>query len=77
MKGKIVLYYDNQEIQRFDTLWDAYKGYKNIRKTDLRNKIHVETKLYEWTFEYEKDDMLYVQPIKFYVRKNKMYWKFI
>ena len=75
----IVLYRDEEgEVQRFNTLWEAYEGFKEIRKCDIRERMGIEAKEYYWIFEVTYDDNTFSErEIKFYVRKGKMYWKFI
>lgn len=79
-KGKIfnkdlVLYGEGQgEVLRCKTLWEAYNTFKEIKKEDKRNKLKDE---YYWTFEVEYLDYIEVRNIKFYVRNNKMFYKFI
>lgn len=77
MKGEIVLYFEDSEVERYKTLWDAYRGFKEIRIVDNELKTGIKASDYNWEFEYEKNGTLYCQPIKFYVRRGKMYYKFI
>lgn len=71
----IVLYGEEQgEITSFSTLWEAYKEFKEIKREDKHYNIK---DTYYWQFEYIKDGVCYARPIKFYVRKNKMYWKYV
>ena len=75
----IVLYRDDEgEVMRFKTLWEAYEGYKDVRRCDKEEKMGIDAKEYYWIFEVTFDDHTYTErEIKFYVRKGKMYWKYI
>lgn len=75
----IVLYRDEEgEVQRFKTLWEAYEGFKEVRKCDKEEHMGIAANEYYWIFEVTYDDNTYTeQEIKFYVRNNKMYYKFI
>lgn len=75
----IVLYGEEQgEVERYKTLWDAYYGYKEIRRTDKEENTGFDAKEYYWIFEVEfEDHSILEREIKFYVRNNKMYWKYI
>jgi hypothetical protein len=75
----IILYGEEQgEVVRYKTLWDAYYGYKEIRKQDKEENTGFDAKEYYWIFEVTFDDNTFTErEIKFYVRKGKMYLKYI
>ena len=75
----IVLYREEEgEVQRYKTLWEAYKGFKEVRRCDKEEKMGIDAKEYYWIFEVTFDDNTFTErEIKFYVRKGKMYWKYI
>lgn len=76
MNKEIVLYGEQEGyIQSYKTLWDAYRGWQEIKRQNKEMKVAKDT--YYWQFEYDKDGYHYQQEIKFYVRKGKMYWKYI
>ena len=73
MNKEIVLYGENQGfIQSYPTLWDAYRGLKEIKKQD---KIENITDDYYFQFEYDKEGFHYQREIKIYVRNNKIFYK--
>lgn len=75
----IVLYRDEEgEVQRYKTLWEAYEGFKEVRRVDKEEHMGIAANEYYWIFEVTYDDHTYTeQEIKFYVRKGKMYWRFV
>lgn len=75
----IVLYGTEQgEVARYKTLWEAYNGYKDVRRCDKEENMGFDAKEYYWLFEVTYDDHTFSErPLKFYVRNNKMYYKFI
>ena len=75
----IVLYREEEgEVQRYKTLWEAYKGFKEVRRCDKEEKMGIDAKEYYWIFEVTYDDNTFTErEIKFYVRKGKMYWKYV
>lgn len=77
MKGKIVLYCEGSEVKSYSSLWEAYTGFKEIRRVDKEYRNGFKASDYNWEFEYKKNNILYSRPIKFYIRKGKMYYKFI
>ena len=75
MNKEIVLYGEEQGyVNSYKTLWDAYEGFKEIKKQDKKENIEDN---YYWMFEYDKDNIHYERKIKFYVRNKKMFWKYI
>lgn len=73
--NEIVLYGEESgEINSYPTLWDAYRGLKEIKKFDKENRI--EDKYY-FMHEYEKDGALYQGEIKIYRRGNKIFYKYV
>ena len=75
MNKEIVLYGEQQGlIASYLTLWDAYRDWQDIKRQNKELNID---DTYYWQFEYDTEKEHIMRPIKFYVRKNKMYWKFI
>lgn len=71
----IVLYGEySGEVSSYPTLWDAYRGLKEIKKSDKENGIEDD---YYFMHEYEKDGALYQSEIKIYKRGNKIYYKYV
>lgn len=74
-ENKIVLYgEDSGELASYKTLWDAYRGAKNIKETD--REYGIEDKYY-FTHEYVKGNFIYEREIKIYRRKNKIFYKYV
>lgn len=75
----IVLYREEEgEVRRFKTLWEAYYGYKETRRVDKEERMGFGAEEYYWIFEVTFDDHTITEKeIKFYVRKGKMYWKYV
>ena len=75
----IVLYREEEgEVQRYKTLWDAYRGFKEVRRSDKEERMGIDAKEYYWIFEVTYDNNTFSErEIKFYVRNGKMFWKYI
>lgn len=79
MKKEIVLYREDEgEILSYPTLWDAYRGFKEVRRVDKEEKMCIAAKEYYWIFRVTKEDGTQTeQEIKFYVRNGKMFYKMV
>lgn len=79
IKKEIVLYRDEEgEVLSYPTLWDAYNGFKEVRRVDKEEQMGIAANEYYWLFRVTYEDGTETeQEIKFYVRKNKMYYKMI
>ena len=79
MKKEIVLCREEEgEVLSYPTLWDAYRGFKEVRRWDKESGFNCPASEYYWIFRVTKDDGTSTeQEIKFYVRKGKMYYKMI
>ena len=76
MNKEIVLYGEQEGfINSWPTLWDAYYGWQEVKRTNKEFKIPKDK--YYWQFEYDKDGFHYEQEIKFYVRNGKMFYKLL
>lgn len=76
MNKEIVLYGEQEGyIKAYPTLWDAYRDWQEIKKQNKEFKMQEDT--YYWQFEYDTEKEHIMRPIKFYVRKGKMFYKFI
>jgi len=78
MEKEIVLCRDDgDDIISYPTLWDAYRGFKEIKRQDKEEHTGISPSEYYWIFRVnDKEGMpITEQNIKFYVRNNKMYYK--
>lgn len=77
MKKEIVLYTveESEEIGRYETLWDAYRGLQEIKEFDKRNGMSGEK--YYFQYEIENEDSVLVREMKIYRRGNKIYYKWV
>lgn len=75
----IILYRDDEgEVMRYKTLWEAYEGFKEVRRMDKEEHMGINAKEYHWIFEVTYDDNTFTErEIKFYVRNKKMYWRYL
>lgn len=73
MKKEYVLYgTDEGEVQRFNNIVDAYKGYQEIKRIDKENYIY---QSYYFQLEYEEENTIYYCDYKIYRRGNKVFGK--
>lgn len=79
MKKEIVLQRDDEsDIISYPTLWDAYRGFQEIKRLDKEEKTGIAASEYYWIFRVTNEDGTgWEQEIKFYVRRNKMYYKLV
>lgn len=80
MEKEIVLCREEEgEVLSYPTLWDAYRGFKEVRRWDKEVGFNCPASEYYWIFRTNNPDGTprTEQEIKFYVRNNKMYYKMI
>ena len=79
IKKEIVLCREDEgEVLSYPTLWDAYEGFKEVRRVDKEEKMGIAANEYYWIFRAEfEDGSSTEQDLKFYVRNNKMYYKML
>ena len=80
LKKEIVLCRDEEDdIISYPTLWDAYRGFQEIKRLDKEEHTGISPSEYFWIFRINDENGMPIreQEVKFYVRNNKMYYKLI